>query len=255
MRILLGGIKGGVGKTTIALVLGRRLARLGHRILIVDRDIIGWASKILGVSNEEGLLNCTLEGKRDCFNSLKIVNGVLGVVRFYPVAHTFRNSVNKVAENPKMLENVTETYREILKENFELFLVDNPPNVLPSDPVWSLEFKAFSLTLDTPNSFLFISDPTPFGMDAVVRYARYMQEDPEFIPFKHVGLVVNMVPPIPDQEAITMRKMREVCGEVGAEICTMIPFNDSLFNYGEREEDYPEEVDELAGEVANWIGS
>jgi len=43
--------KGGVGKTTIALVLGAALARRGHRVLVVDLDPQASATKVLRVSN------------------------------------------------------------------------------------------------------------------------------------------------------------------------------------------------------------
>ncbi len=48
-RITILGIKGGVGKSTVALTLGKALAISSKSVLIVDRDLIGYSSYILGI--------------------------------------------------------------------------------------------------------------------------------------------------------------------------------------------------------------
>ncbi|BBD73824.1 hypothetical protein HS1genome_2213 [Sulfodiicoccus acidiphilus] len=257
MRILLGGIKGGVGKTTLTLLLGRSLARRGRKVLIVDRDLIGWASKVLGVTNDEGLLNSVLEGRTDgYYASTHIGKGKLGVVRFYPVSHTFKTSVDFVLRKPELMEAVSKAYGELLlDEGYDLFIVDNPPNVLPSDPVVKLEVQAFYKWTKADVAHLYVSDPTQFGIEAVVRYAEYVQSDPELIPPVHRGLVVNMVRPLPDEEAMAQRKALEACERIMADLCGTIPFDDSLFDYGDRSEEYPEEVNNLAAQVAEWDDS
>lgn len=47
--------KGGVGKTTTATTLGAELARLGHRVLIVDLDPQGHVSFMFGIKASNGI--------------------------------------------------------------------------------------------------------------------------------------------------------------------------------------------------------
>src|SRR5881227_1255070 len=49
--------KGGVGKTTITLGIAAALARRGARVLLVDLDPQGSATKVLGIAAEE---RCTM---------------------------------------------------------------------------------------------------------------------------------------------------------------------------------------------------
>jgi chromosome partitioning protein len=54
-RIAFSNAKGGVGKTTSCVNVGAGLARLGHKVLLVDLDSQGQVSVTLGVEPEAGL--------------------------------------------------------------------------------------------------------------------------------------------------------------------------------------------------------
>ncbi|MFP3261037.1 MAG: P-loop NTPase, partial [Sulfolobus sp.] len=48
-RISVLGVKGGVGKSTIALSLSLLLAKSSKNVLLIDRDILGYASSVSGI--------------------------------------------------------------------------------------------------------------------------------------------------------------------------------------------------------------
>ncbi|WP_252896754.1 ParA family protein [Metallosphaera hakonensis] len=49
MRISIRSSKGGVGKSTIAISLAKALAMKGYDVLLMDRDVVGYASYLAGI--------------------------------------------------------------------------------------------------------------------------------------------------------------------------------------------------------------
>lgn len=62
MRIIILGNKGGVGKSTVGLLLAKRLCELGKTVLLVDRDQIGYASWLVGIKRK-GLIASVVDGE------------------------------------------------------------------------------------------------------------------------------------------------------------------------------------------------
>lgn len=57
ITIAIANQKGGVGKTTTAVVLGQGLAILGHKVLIVDTDAQGHVAEYIGIDPADDLFN------------------------------------------------------------------------------------------------------------------------------------------------------------------------------------------------------
>jgi len=62
MRIVVGGVKGGVGKSLISASVSKLLARMGFNVLLIDREVLGWSSELLGLRTK-GLVHNVMTGE------------------------------------------------------------------------------------------------------------------------------------------------------------------------------------------------
>ncbi|BCS93237.1 MAG: iron-sulfur cluster carrier protein [Metallosphaera javensis (ex Sakai et al. 2022)] len=60
-RIAMLGIKGGVGKSTLAALIARELALMDKKVLIIDKDLLGISSTIFGL-REKGIVAKVVSG-------------------------------------------------------------------------------------------------------------------------------------------------------------------------------------------------
>ncbi len=118
--------KGGVGKTTTAINLGAYLAKLGHRVLVVDLDPQGNTSTGLGINKSEL--------KHDLYDALiddvpagkviyKIPNMKLAVLPASPVLAAAEVELVQVPQREFRL-------KKLLQElDFHYVLIDCPPSL------------------------------------------------------------------------------------------------------------------------------
>jgi chromosome partitioning protein len=128
--------KGGVGKTTTVLNFGKALARLGHRVLLIDGDPQGNLTSYLGVTPGEGE-----------FTELKTLDELYTVKR--PMNREAKNEfIAQAGENLRLIagdaalanveyflfnrpdrETVLATFLETLHQDFDFVLIDTPPSL------------------------------------------------------------------------------------------------------------------------------
>jgi|BEDMetMinimDraft_2_1075160.scaffolds.fasta_scaffold01023_3 CO dehydrogenase nickel-insertion accessory protein CooC1 len=256
MRISVVSVKGGVGKSTISFHVGITAARAGLRTLIIDRDPTGYISKRMGLQTQ-GLLHSTITGEMEPFYAeVNVGKGVLGVLRIYPDSPLLFEEAYKVHRDPTLKQKFYGDYKSFLQNHdFSLYLVDNPPNIWWSDEVVINEYNNFVEALPKVKPYrLYVSDPSPMGITSCLNYAKKIEE---YAPTEDppIGLVVNMVPPFPDELELAKREAVGAGKELRVKVVAVIPFDERLYSYrvNRMGESMPEQIEELAKALLNPV--
>lgn len=219
------GVKGGVGKSTVAAHLAKALAELGRKVLFLDRDYNGWGSWSLGVESK-GLLWWAMHGGERDF--MKETRPNLKVLKLYPPSPQFYELILRVHRSLELMTKGAEAYKEVLRsDDFDYFVVDNPVNVGPDDEAARHEREFFYQARPEQEGVgLFVSDPSTPGLRAV---ANYVKASSTWV--KPLALVVNMIPPTPDEVERVQMWLRENCLPLSFKICEAVEFDDTLYQY------------------------
>jgi ATPases involved in chromosome partitioning len=225
VRVEILGVKGGVGKTTIAVHLSKDLATQGKRVLFIDKDFNGWGSSALGVTSR-GLLWWIANGGPKDF--VREVRRNLTVLRLYPTSPEFYDLMLRIHKKTELMSEGGKVYKEILtSEEFDYCIVDNPVNTSSEDEGTKHEIQFFFMAKPRERLVgLFVSDPSSAGLRATWEYLKGNRSwvDP-------IGIVVNMIPPLPDEVERVRRWLKENCVREGLRICEGLEFDDRLYDY------------------------
>lgn len=230
-RISVHGSKGGVGKSTISLSLAKELALDGKNVLLIDRDVLGYASFILGVKGP-GLLAKIVEGTDSSpVKEIRIGNGILTVLKLFGDGTRFKNDIAIIHSDPSLKEKLKQNYKEILnKRVYDFAVVDNLPLVTPSDYAVKHELSTFLEVF--PNSTIarvFVSDPSKYCIINTANYIRTVEGSPEVVGFPW-SFVINMFPPRRETGEY-VNNLRDLVKQLGLKSGVIIPFVDSLFQF------------------------
>lgn len=172
VRIAIGNNKGGVGKTTTTIRLAEALADRGQRVLVVDMDPQGNASRRLGwaFNPDEPQLTISEAIKADEVGVAAQVVQPIGWggeygerIRLCPARHDLENRMSEAG--------VVGAHRRLAKaldgadDGFDLVLLDCPPSL----------FHLTQLGLAAADCGLAVTQPEYDAVEAAVRYRDFIR--------------------------------------------------------------------------------
>ena len=251
MRITVYGVKGGIGKSTICLTLGKTLARKGKKVLIIDRDPLGWSSNVIGIK-DKGLINSIIDNiSANFFKSVKVENGYLDVIKFYGDPSRVFNDSYILTRNREAKKKFEEIYSNILHTNkYDFYIVDNFAMVNYNDDIVFHEREVFYRILPNIESYrIYVSDHSATTLKNTENYIEKIEKSTNI--GKPLGLTVNMVPPYPkDLEDIRI-EVEKILQRKKLGIGIIIPFIEKLFGFSGtlNELDIPNQIDKLSDNI------
>lgn len=251
MRISIIGVKGGSGKSTISLLLSKALSEMGEKVLLVDRDPLGWTSRILGLEGD-GLVKSIIDGKEygEFYMTKKYNNGEIAVIKFYGEGPRFFTDVSIIHKNPVLSNKVEELYSQILKNNFDFYVVDNPSLVDFNDEIVRHELSIFLKNFPNDKILrIYVTDPSEPSIKATIDYIKKIESQNNV--GNGYGLIINLVPPYPEELDKSKRDLKEALEETKLNTGFVLPFIENLFQFTGKMEDLeiPEEIKLLARQL------
>ncbi|AWR98468.1 tyrosine-protein kinase family protein [Metallosphaera hakonensis] len=247
MRISIRSSKGGVGKSTIAISLAKALAMKGYDVLLMDRDVVGYASYLAGIQGL-GLVANLSEGKEiDVIRDFQVGDGSFTVLKYFGDGPRYRPDLGKIHANKELMNKGWEYYREFLtRKKYSFFIVDNAPMVMPKDEINVYEMEQFtSMFPHVPIKYIMVSDGLKQTIDDNIRYAKSLQSEIG----ENLGFVINMIKPdsVSEYRGVIGEIVRDMRFKIGA----LIPFYSELFQYTGDIQDFPviTQVKQLAEKI------
>jgi len=176
IRITVHGYKGGVGKSTISLILAKALAINGKNVILVDRDPFPYSSSIAGIE-ADGLLTQLLDGQepKNFYKDFAFGKGKLRVIKLY--SPELKYSIHKVTEE---IENkFINLYANLLEnENYEYLVVDSHSPQRWNSKEITIEVKGFLKIREHIGPLeVIIAPPMKFDIESSIAYMKKIRHE------------------------------------------------------------------------------
>jgi len=208
------GVKGGIGKTTFSLYFAKRLSLMGKKVMYIDHDYFSFGSLILG-HNDLGLLE-EIERNLPIFSrSLKNIDNLY-------VLKLFSNPLN-INKNYSLLSNkIPQVLNSILKREVDYIILDSSVGILPDNDI----VMALLEELEIEKEGVFLSDM--LSVNSTIKYAKLWENN-----IKYKVLVINMVPPIPENLSEAIKIANEVYNNYNElfNAAIVVQFDEKMYNY------------------------
>jgi len=232
MRITFHGYKGGVGKSTLALMLAKALAERGKKVLFIDRDVMTYASQLAGIK-DEGLFVQIALGKtpENFYKTIKLGNGQLKIVKMFSLGIDYYKAMhhfNKVRE-------FIDFYTKFLKEeSFDYMVIDNPVFLTWENNPIRYEAEAFKSVFPNERSkVILVTDPLPYSIDDSVVYLRRISSESP-IAWDPLAGIINMAV---EEKQHYLEDIKKLMNFLGFPIGVIVSFYDKIFQFYGKIED------------------
>jgi len=215
--VMLTAVKGGVGVSTLALMLAKALAEQGNSVTLVDMDVVGYISSIANI-RVKGLLAQSVDGEKLEAGYAGKIGGIY-VVKFLGDGMRFFEDVEKLRRNPDQLTKLVAEYTAVSSDS-DYVVIDVAPCFL--DLILKSPFISYWLI--PPASFrIYVTDDKRPSITATVSFIKRVEDGfAAGLPF---AVIINKAH---DLEKSIAEELRE---ETDSTLLLTIPFTPQLLHF------------------------
>lgn len=215
--VMLTAVKGGVGVSTLALMLAKALAEQGNNVTLVDMDVAGYISSIANI-RVKGLLAQSVDGEKLEAGYAGKIGGIY-VVKFLGDGMRFFDDVEKLRRNPDQLTKLVAEYTAVSSDS-DYVVIDVAPCFLEL----ILKSPFISYWLIPPSSFrIYVTDDKRPSITATVSFIKRVEGGfAAGLPF---AVIINKAH---DLEKSIAEELRE---ETDSTLLLTIPFTPQLLHF------------------------
>ena len=253
-RINVLGVKGGVGKSTIALGLSLLLAKSSKNVLFIEKDIVGSVSSVAGIRGK-GLLAKVIDGETKYGNSVARINfgkGSLTVLKLYGDGERYYNDIQLLRSNNEKRTLLSRVYKNFLtSQHYDYFVIDNYQGVSADGPLIIDELEDFQSDLsDVVDLRVYVTNYSLNTIRSTIDYAEKWERSVTHNGFP-LAFIVNMVPGTFD-DMEQAKKYASVAKEmIGAKFSLIIPISKELNKFSLTLFEYLESITEELRPLVN----
>jgi chromosome partitioning protein len=215
--VMFTAVKGGVGVTTLALMLAKALAEKGNSVTLVDMDVAGYISSIANI-RVKGLLAQSVDGEKSAAGYAGRIGGIY-VVKFLGDGMRFFDDVEKLRRNPDQLTKLVAEYTAVSSDS-DYVVIDIAPCFL--DLILKSPFISYWLI--PPASFrIYVTDDKRPSITATASFIKRVEGG--FAAGQPFAVIINKAH---DLEKSIAEELRE---ETDSTLLLTIPFTPQLLHF------------------------
>ena len=237
MRVSIQSAKGGVGKSTISMNLSLALAERGFRVLLLDRDNVGYSSRLAGIE-DLGLLSSVVDGVESrFFEHFKFKKGFITVVKITGDGPRYDSDVKRVMNEPELRTRFSNLYTNVLKSYpHDYVIVDNASLITFDHDMVRLETTEYLKNYpNMPVRRIYVSNNSKLAVDETLAYISNAESKTTV--GKAIGFCINMI--APGMESYAESLLDKALKATNFNLGVLIPFFEEIFQYADEMTNMP----------------